>query len=151
MNNYQETQIFQYRWAIFSFVAITALLPTLLMGAGEGRTNALLIILGILLLVGILLSSMKQVILIDSNGVSYKQSPFHRKFQVIPWADIQDWKVTKINALGDFGGWGIRITSKKKGYIMEGEYGLELQTGAKKLTVLSVKNKIAVTDAMKKQ
>ena len=76
---------------------------------------------------------MKQIIRIDKDGVSYKQSPFHRKFQHLPWGDIQDWKVTKMNAFSDFGGWGIRITSKKKGYIMEGEYGLELKTSANKL------------------
>ena len=116
----------------------------------EGRI-ALLVTGIVFLLIGWLLLSMKQIIRIDADGVSYKQGPFHRKFQIIPWADIQGWKVSKINAFSDFGGWGIRITSKKKGYIIEGEYGLELQTGTKKLTVLSVKNKIAVTDAMERQ
>jgi len=143
METYEEKQVFKLWWT-FIPIAIFSLLPILLFAEEKESMPALIIAGIVLLVVGWLLLSMKQVIRINPNGVYYKQSPFHRKFQIIPWATIQDWKVIKINAFSDFGGWGIRITRKKKGYIMEGEYGLELQTAAKKLTVLSVKNKEAV-------
>lgn len=144
MNFYEEKQIFKWRWRIFIPIAIFSLLPTLLLGEIRESLSALIIIGIVLLLTGILLLTMKQVIRVDANGVNYKQSPFHRKFQHISWGDIQDWKVTKMNAFSDFGGWGIRITPKKKGYIMEGAYGLELKTSAKKLIVVSIKDKIMV-------
>lgn len=133
---------------IFLPIAIFSLLPTLLIGEVQESILALTIVGGVLLLTGFLLLAMKQVIRIDADGVHYKQSPFHRKFQHLSWTDIQDWKVTKMNAFGDFGGWGIRITPKKKGYIMEGDYGLELKTSAKKLIVVSIKDKIAVEKGM---
>ena len=149
MNSYEEKQIFKWRWRIFIPIAIFSLLPTLLLGEVRESLVALLIIGVVLLLTGLLLLAMKQIVRIDANGVSYKQSPFHRKFQHILWTDIQDWKVTKINAFSDFGGWGIRLTPKKKGYIMEGDYGLELKTSAKKLIVVSIKDKIMVEKTMK--
>ena len=148
MNSYEEKQVFKWRWGMFIFVAISSLLPTLLIGEIRENQLALLIIGIVLLLTGLLLWAMKQIVRIDTNGVSYKQSPFHRKFQYIPWGDIKDWKVTKMNAFSDFGGWGIRMTGKKKGYIIEGEHGLELTTSAKKLIVLSIKDKIAVEKVM---
>ncbi len=148
MNFYEEKQIFKWRWMIFLPVAIFALLPTLLVGEVQESKLALIIVGIVLLLTGFLLLAMKQTIQIDADGIHYKQSPFHWKFHHFSWADIQDWKVTKINPLSEFGGWGIRITLKKKGYIMEGEYGLELKTAAKKLTVFSMKDKIATEKVM---
>lgn len=63
---------------------------------------------------------------------------------MIPWTDIQDCKVIKINAFSDFGGWSIRVTGKKEGDIMEGACGLSLKTKAKKLTFVSIIDNIAI-------
>lgn len=147
MNTYEEKQVFKLRWIFFP-IAIFSLLPVLLIAEGKEGTTALIIIGVVLLLTGWLLLAMKQVIRIDMDGISYKQSPFHRKFHQIPWVAIQTWKVTKINPFSDFGGWGIRMTRKKKGYIIEGEYGLELETKTKKIIVFSVKDKIRVEKAI---
>ena len=144
---YEEKQVFQLNW-IFIPIAIFTIVPTLLLSKGPGMLIALLICGVTTLLVGFLLFSMRQTIRIDEQGVHYQQKPFHRKFYTIPWTDIQNWKVVKINAFGDFGGWGIRKTMKKNGYIIEGEFGLELKTSAKRLTVLSVKNKVATEQSM---
>ncbi len=147
MNTYEEKQVFKLRWIFFP-IAIFSLIPVLLVADGKEGMIALMITGVVLLLSGWLLLSMKQVIRIDANGLSYKQGPFHRRFHQIPWSDIQDWKVVKMNPFSDFGGWGIRLTGKKKGYIIEGEYGLELQTSAKRIIVFSVKDKIGIEKAI---
>lgn len=147
MNTYEEKQVFKLRWIFFP-IAIFSLIPVVLVADGKEGKIALMITGVVLLLTGWLLLSMKQMIRIDAEGVSYKQSPFHRKFHQIPWSDIQNWQVTKISPFRDFGGWGIRLTGKKKGYIIEGEYGLELQTSVKKIIVLSIKDKIATENAI---
>ena len=147
MTTYEEKQVFKLRWIFFP-IAFFSLLPVLLVADGKEGRVALLITGVVLLLTGWLLLSMKQVIRIDEHGVSYKQGPFHRKFHQITWGDIQNWEVTKISPFSDFGGWGIRLTGKKKGYIIDGAYGLELQTNAKKIIVLSIKDKIATENAI---
>ena len=147
MNTYEEKQVFKLRWIFFP-IALFSLLPVLLVADGKEGKVALLITGVVLLLTGWLLLSMKQVIRINEHGVSYKQGPFHRKFHQISWGDIQSWKVTKISPFGDFGGWGIRLTGKKKGYIIEGAYGLELVIKPKKIIVFSVKDKIGVEKAI---
>lgn len=147
MNIYEEKQVFKLRWIFFP-IAIFSLLPVLLVADGKEGRIALLITGIVLLLTGWLLLSMKQVIRVNEQGISYKQGPFHRRFHQISWGDIQNWKVTKISPFSDFGGWGIRLTGKKKGYIIEGEHGLELQTNAKKIIVFSVKDKIGMENAI---
>ncbi|MFK7981126.1 MAG: hypothetical protein AB8G86_14160 [Saprospiraceae bacterium] len=147
MNAYEEKQVFQFRWIFFP-IALFSLLPVLLVADGKEGKIALLITGVVLLLTGWLLLSMKQVIRIDANGISYKQGPFHRKFHQISWGDIQNWEVTKISPFSDFGGWGIRLTGKKKGYIIDGEYGLELAINAKKIIVFSIIDKIGIEKAI---
>ena len=149
MNTYEERQIFKLRW-IFIPISLFTILPVLLLSNGSSREGllALSISVGVLLLSGLLLFSMKQTIRIDEKGVHYQQRPFHRSFRSVPWSEIKEWKVEKISPLGDFGGWGIRINRKKMGYIIDGNYGLGLKTAAKKHTVLSIVNKEEAIQAM---
>ncbi len=144
---YEEKQRFKGLWLIIPIAIFT--LPTLLL-AKDGGLVTLLIGIGVPLLTGLLLFSLRQTIRIDKEGVHFKQTPIHRTYRTIKWADIQSWQVYKISPLGDFGGWGYRLTSKKTGYIIAGDYGLELKTDAKRLTVLSVKEKEEVQQAMEK-
>lgn len=148
MGPYEEKQQFNGIW-VFMMIALFTL-PTLLITDREEFPIVLLVVGGTLLLTGLLLFFLKQTIRIDKEGVHFKQTPIHRTYRTIKWADIQSWKVNKISALSDFGGWGYRLTSKKTGYIIAGDYGLELKTDAKRLTVLSIKNKEEVEQAMEK-
>lgn len=147
MTTYEEKQVFKLRWIFFP-IALFSLLPVLLVTEGKEGRIALLITGIVLLLTGWLLLAMKQIVRFHPKGISYKQGPFHRKFHLIPHSEIRNWEIKKLNAFSEYGGWGIRLTTKKKGYIIEGDYSLELQTNAKKLIVFSIKDKIATEKAM---
>ena len=125
-------------------ITMVSLIPAIAASKGEGLLLILAIVLPILFITGGLLFSMQQTIRIDEKGVHYKQRPFHRTFRTIPWSDIQDWKLNRLDALGEVGGWGIRRTRKKNGYIIEGNYCLELKIDQKKAIVFSIKNSLFV-------
>lgn len=147
MENYKEKQSTKLSWLIVP-IAIMTLVPTLAFADSENGMIGVVIAGVTLLLIGGLLLSLGQTVQVDKIGIHFKQTPIHRTFRTVKWTEIKAWKVTKLNALSDFGGWGYRLTPSKVGYIIEGKYGLELKTKAKKLTVLSVKNKEEVERAM---
>ena len=73
-------------------------------------------------------SSLKVVI--DQNGIEYQYWPFSRK-KLISWKDINDAHLRKYDALGEYGGWGVkqRLWFKKhdKAYIFNDQpLGLQL-------------------------
>lgn len=141
VNYYEEKQQFKANY-IFLLLIPSMLLPMILLAKEDRWLLGLGIVVGTLVLTGGLFYLMQQTIRIDANGIHFKQLMIHRKYRTIAWTDIKDWKITKMNALGDFGGWGYRVTGKKWGYIIEGDFGLELETDAKKITVLSIKNRV---------
>ncbi len=147
---YEEKQTFKWSQALFWGITLMTLLPLLIFYKKEDGLLALTIVGIVLLLTGGLFFSMKQTIRIDEQGVHFKQRPLINNFKIFPWSTIQSWELSKINPIKDFGGWGIRYTGSKTGYIMEGDYGLELTIGTKKKIVLSVKNRVEVERMMKK-
>lgn len=147
---YEEQQTFKWALPLFLAIALMTALPILFYYEKEDGILALVIVGAVILFTGGLFFSMKQTIQIDEQGVHYKQSPLINSFKTIPWETIQNWEVKEISALKDFGGWGIRYTGSKTGYIMQGDFGLELNTGKKRRIVLSVMNRGEVERAMKK-
>ena len=147
---YEENQTFKWSQQLFWGITLMTFLPLLIFYKKEDGLLALAIVGFVLLLTGGLFFSMKQTIRIDEQGVHLKQRPLINNFKSYPWSTIQNWELLKISPIKDFGGWGIRYTGSKTGYIMEGDYGLELDIGKKKKIVLSVKNRAEVERMMKK-
>jgi len=147
---FEEKQTFKWAFPLFLGIALMTILPILFFSENGGSLLELGIVGLVLLLTGGLFYSMKQTIQINETGVLYKQSPLINKFKTIPWDTIQNWELKKISPLRDFGGWGIRYTGSKTGYIMDGDFGLELNTGKKKKIVLSIKNRGEVERLLKK-
>lgn len=147
---YEEKQTFKWSQPLFWGITLMTLLPLLIFYKKEDGLLALAIVGVVLLLTGLLFFSMKQTIRIDEEGVHFKQRPLINNFKSYPWSTIQNWELLKISPIKDFGGWGIRYTGSKTGYIMEGDFGLELIIGKKKKIVLSVKNRAEVERMMKK-
>ncbi|MEM1124655.1 MAG: hypothetical protein AAGJ18_29720 [Bacteroidota bacterium] len=146
MTTYEEKQSLKIMGLIIPIALFTLAVPiALMLKNGEGWLG-LAISIGTLLASALLLYNMRQTIRLDEMGIHYKQTIIHRTFRTIPWTTIKNWQIKKLNALGDYGGWGYRTTGKKKGYIIEGNYCLELDIGKQKLIGLSVKNKVNVED-----
>ncbi|MFC3559123.1 hypothetical protein [Pedobacter jamesrossensis] len=69
---------------------------------------------------------------INENGVSYKYFPFTRSFKLYNWNSLDKVYINKYDALGDYGGWGIRyrlwFKFRDKAYILnDGNKGLQLE------------------------
>jgi len=81
---------------------------------------------------------------IDENGVSYSYRPFIRKKQ-ISWTQIERAYLRRYDALGEYGGWGMRhrlwFKRKDKAYIFNDKnIGLQLEMKAAQKVLFSTNN-----------
>ncbi len=81
---------------------------------------AFLVMLVVFVLIFAIFINGQAEIRIDSQGFHYKYFPFVPSWKVIPWTEITEVKITPINPLTDFGGWGYRWGRKGKGIILAG-------------------------------
>ncbi len=99
-------------------------------------TEALPIVIGVEALVVGMLFSMRLTTQIDNNGIMVKYFPFIRQ-RTYQWIDIEKAYVRKYNALGEYGGWGLKGGRKSgKAYNVWGNKGLQLEfKNGKKLLI----------------
>lgn len=74
----------------------------------------------------IFFSYAKLMTVINKEGVSFLFSPFHRKFRVIEWNEIENFEVVTYRPLLEYGGWGIRFGFKGRAFNVAGNKGLQL-------------------------
>ena len=86
---------------------------------------------------------------IKDKSVNYQLYPF--KKNVIQFSDLQSWEVKSIDPIMGFGGYGLRITSKSKAYIINGKNALILKPKDGKQVVLDTKKPEATKNAMEKE
>ncbi|MEY3717629.1 MAG: hypothetical protein RL285_1504 [Bacteroidota bacterium] len=96
--------------------------------------------LWIMLSVLILLLSLKLKVQINGNEIRYQMLPFHRKARCISWQDVTSCQILKINALREFGGWGIRSGRLGKAYNPEGNIILHIETRTGTPINVSIRN-----------
>ena len=65
--------------------------------------------------------------LVRNDGVYVRFFPFHLKWVVFLFEDIDTYQTCTYNALKDYGGWGIRYGPKGKAYNVSGNRGLKLR------------------------
>ena len=104
----------------------------------------------IILLVIILFLFLKLKTRIDEMGIHYQFFPFHLSFKTIPWAQISKCYVRKYNALGEYGGWGLKYNffkKRAKSFTTKGNIGLqlELKNGTKLLIGSQLKDSLQKT------
>ncbi len=73
-----------------------------------------------------LLRSAQLVCTIDQDVITYHLQPYQFKPTVISWSDVSSWEITEYNAISQYGGWGVRMTSSGMAYIIDGNKGLKL-------------------------
>ena len=64
---------------------------------------------------------------INDSGVQVKMIPFHGKWRSYAWEEIESAEVITYRPLRDYGGWGIRFSSKGTAYNVAGNVGLSLK------------------------
>jgi len=131
---FQEKQKFN-QWWIHLIVLIPAgiwiwqMVQQIFMGVPFGQNPApdlVVILIGIIPVGAFLLFRYLTLeTLIDENGVNYRFKPFQKKFKTIRKEDIDTFEVKKYNPLLEYGGWGIRTGSFRKGtaYNVSGNMG----------------------------
>ncbi len=111
------------------------------------------IILFIALFDYFLLHSMYLEIKIDSSGIHYRYPPMINKWKTLQKEEIEYWEVGKYYPLRDYGGWGYRISfRRKKGKALNvyGNKGLTLQLKNGKTLVLGTRQQEKLKAAMDK-
>jgi hypothetical protein len=81
---------------------------------------------------------------IDENGISYHYWPFSKK-KVISWTGIESLYMRKYDALGEYGGWGVKtrlwFKLNDKAYIFnDSNLGLQLLLPNNKKILFSITN-----------
>ncbi len=141
---FHEEQKFNQWWIwlillLLSGFWIWQLVQQIFMGIPFGDNPApdiVVILIGLFPAFGIwLFRAMTLVTDIDDTGVYYRFRPFQRKPKFIRREDLAGAEVKKYNPVMDYGGWGIRLGSTKKGnaYNVSGNMGalFEFKNGKK--------------------
>lgn len=119
--------------------------------------DAGLIIAGIVTLISvigltILFYTMKLVVEIRKDGVYYRYPPMIQKFQKIDKDEIEQVEVREYKPITEYGGWGIKQSSKKfgKAYNVKGKIGLQLYLKNGKKVLFGSQRKAAIGDAARR-
>lgn len=93
-----------------------------------------------IIVLGLLLHLIVFKIKVSDAYIMYSIAPFVNK--KIEWKNVAGYEVIKISAINDFGGWGIRHSSKYGlGYILGGDYAIALKGHKGGKVTLSVKDR----------
>ena len=63
---------------------------------------------------------------VTKEAIAINFFPFHLKKRTYSFAEIQHLEVIKYNPIGDYGGWGVRLSRNGKAFNVRGDYGLKL-------------------------
>ncbi|WP_282043043.1 hypothetical protein [Winogradskyella flava] len=145
MRIFKEEQRFNQIWLILVIAtSVLAAIGIIISAYVEDHNSLsaieLVAIIGLLVFASGFIFLFKLNTRIDENGISYKFFPFHWSCRQIQWNEINNAYVRTYDALGEYGGWGIKggkiwNTSKGKAINVSGNIGIqfELNNGKKLL------------------
>lgn len=150
--NFKETQRFKTWWAWLAVAALNvlslyAIVQQLFLGKPFGSKPApdfvLVLIEFLFLLLFVFLISIKLKTRITEAGIYYRFIPFQFTETVIEWHELKDAYIRQYNSLIEYGGWGVRTGTAKKGKAINtsasSNQGLQLQFNDGKLLMLGTK------------
>jgi hypothetical protein len=98
----------------------------------------LILFAAFMLVLSLFLFSINLETIITEAGIKVRLWPLHLKYRFFTWDQISNAKIRRYHPLLEYGGWGIRLGIKGKGwaYNLSGNYGLQLQfKNGKKLLI----------------
>lgn len=147
--DFKEVQAFKTWWAWVAVAALNilfiyAIVQQVILHKSFGTKpvpDAVLIIVEILfLLVLFFLMSIKLKTRINDTGINYRFYPFQFRETKIEWHELRDAYMREYNSYHEYGGWGIRYGSKKRGNALNtsasSNKGLQLQFNDGKLLLI---------------
>lgn len=106
--------------AWFWFIGSVVLQTSSELAAGENLTPAWFIVLVWVILgvaVPVFVYMLRFDLKIENAEIKLQYFPFHMKPKVLQIKQIQNYKIVRFDALGDYGGWGVRKKKNTIGYI----------------------------------
>lgn len=136
MRIFKEEQRFTQLWLIL-LIAISTLVPlgiiigTYIKNPKSYSIIEFILIIGVIIIVSGLIFLFKLTTRIDEKGIHYKFFPFHWRFKVIKWNEINNAYTRTYDALSEYGGWGFKggkLWKKSKGTAINisGNIGIQL-------------------------
>lgn len=133
---FRETQRFAQWWIWLIVIAVAGIawftvIAQLFMGDpfGEYLFRDILVLV-IWVLVGILLPLLFifacLIVEVRQDAPYYRFVPFHRSFHRIDYVDIESCEARTYRPIREYGGWGIRLSSRGKAYNVKGNRGVQL-------------------------
>ena len=86
---------------------------------------------------------------VDESGIFIRFFPFLNKHWT--WAEIQSYELISYSPIGDFGGWGIRMSGRTTAYTVGGNHGLELKLNNGKRVVIGTQRPEALQEFLENQ
>lgn len=146
MKVFKEEQRFTQLWLIV-LMSVSLIVPVALIFQEYSKknssisTNELIGSTIAILASGLLIFFFKLKTRIDEKGIYYQFFPFHFKYKLISWSEIENAFVRTYDPIGEYGGWGLKggafwNSGKGKCINVSGDVGIQLElTNGKKLLI----------------
>ncbi len=123
-------------------------------GNNPGSTGLLVfvLVLDLVIMLGIIWLFLKMSLQVEirEGGLHYKFPPLLVKWKIIAKEEIESFIVRTYRPVSEFGGWGIKGSSRKKAYNVSGNIGLELVLKNGRKVLFGTQKSQAIKYAMEK-
>ena len=130
---YQEIQAYNSKsgrklLTIFNAIILSVCIVLLIWNRStyRGMIYALLAIAVVINLIGLLFLRTRLITQIRIDGIYVKYAPFHSRFNVFKWEDIEELFIREYNPMREYGGWGIRMGPGGEAFNVAGNKGLQI-------------------------
>ena len=132
-------------------IVFIALLISLAVQKGRmtDYNRLLIILLPLLLVINIILGS-KLVTQIRTDGVYVRFPPWQPRFSIYNWDNIAEIFVRDYGTMREFMGWGIRYAPGKMGYIVAGNYCIEIVFKNGNKVIVTTQREAEVNEVLKR-
>lgn len=138
---FEEKQRFN-QWAIWLGIAIIASIMIYQLLTQDEMYKSFFSFITLLIVV-LLILSINLKTRIDEHGIHVKMFPFHLSTVSYLWSDLYSAEVTQYSPIGDYGGWGVRLSLRGKGkaFNVRGNIGIKIQTADGKTRMIGTQKK----------
>lgn len=135
MRVFVEQQRFTQSWLI-ALMGVSIFVPTGIMVKELTKEDSsidtvkFVIVLGSILICILPIFIIKLKTRIDEKGIHFQFFPFHLSEKTIAWAEIKSIRVRKYDPIGEYGGWGIKLSFRHglgKAINVSGDIGIQLE------------------------
>lgn len=123
---FEENQRFNQWWLWLGMVALVGIF--IYQRYPIEVNKEFIITFGVLAIVILFLFSINLSTRIDEQGIHIKMFPFHLKTVSYAWEELYSAEVVEYSPIMEYGGWGLRISSKGKAFNIKGDKGIKIQT-----------------------